>query len=291
MKTALFVRLTIVLGIFGVLLLAAPLAFPTPASAAASYWCTSHNGKPTFCDASYQSGSSVFYVRGVGFTPNDQARVTVTLTNMGSTQDFTLQVSPLGHISAFAQGICSIGSSTIVATDLKTGKKTPARNVPVCDAALSQLGTTVRLGASMPGVQMEVCDIEAVAPNLCTSGFDGSESADGSMTIAGTGFQSNERVHVHLTGSEIGTQDYSDSADLAGVLLSATPSKVTCTLHDVDAEVTDPATKTDLHFVVTPFCHLVQTSSGGGSSHFYIVPIGLIIAIGGGILRKIRRAM
>jgi hypothetical protein len=30
---------------------------------------------------------------------------------------------------------------------------------------------------------------------------------------------------------------------------------------------------------------------GGGSSHFYIVPIGLIIAIGGGILRKIRRAM
>jgi hypothetical protein len=292
MKTSLLVRLAMVVGMFGALLLTAPFAFPAHASAASSYWCSNHNGQPAFCDVGYQSGSSLFKIRGVEFTPNGQAKVTVTQTNMGTTQDFTLHVSPLGHISAFARGLCAIVPSSVVATDLMTGMKTPAYTVPPCDAALSRLGTNLQIGASLPTVTMEVCDVEAVTPNLCTSGFDGSETADGTMTIAGTGFQPDEHVHVHLSGSEITSMDYSDTANPAGGLFTETPTKVTCTLNDVDAEVSDPATKTDLHFVVTPFCQMVQTSSGsGGGSHFYIVPIGLILAIGGGILRKIRRSI
>jgi hypothetical protein len=285
MKTSLCARLPVFLCLAVALLLASPFAFRMPAAAAASGWCASPKGVPTICETSYQPGSSTLILRGVAFTPNSRASITVTGPNISTAEHFTLQVSPKGHILALALELCYVTPSTLTAVDLKTGKQTLAHTLPVCEAAVTQLQSHT-LAADLAALGQP----ETTTPGICASGFDGTEQTAGTLSIVGTGFRPKEHVHVYVAGSEVPAMIYADTADQNGMLFSDAPKKVTCTVNNVTVQVTDSSAKTDVHYTVSPFCLMIHTSSNsGGGWHLTIVPIGLIIAVGGTIIRRLRR--
>ncbi|MDB5074637.1 MAG: hypothetical protein JWO42_816, partial [Chloroflexi bacterium] len=285
MKTDLCARLPVLLCLAVALLLASPLAIPTPMQAAAASWCASPNGGPMICEASYQSGSSTLILKGVAFMPNGRASVTVTGPNDIIEQRFTLQVSSKGRILALAPGLCYMTATTITAVDLKTGKHTPARALPICGAAVTQ----IQSGARGIFDQPQICDVQATTPAICATGFDGTPQTAGILSFIGTGFRPNEHVHVHVAASDVPAIIYADSADQIGMLFSSVPHKVPCTMNNVTVDVTDSSAKTNVHYTIMSLCITLPMSSSSGGSHSYWVPIGLIIAVGGTILRKLRR--
>jgi hypothetical protein len=138
-----------------------------------------------------------------------------------------------------------------------------------------------------------LCDVEASTPSLCGTGFAGDEHTSGTLTLYGTGFSAGA-VRLQLDGTGASVPAYSTTVDGSGILIADSPVKVPCFVTAAAATATDAARHLVVHYAVPPPCVMLSTptssGSSGGGSQIRFVPIGLLIAGGAALRRRLRRS-
>jgi hypothetical protein len=137
----------------------------------------------------------------------------------------------------------------------------------------------------------QACDLEAATPTICGTNFNGTATSDGALDAFGAGFTAGNPVHVRVEGSEFSSVDFAATADARGLLLATTPGTLPCYTTPIHVTVTDVASGARAGQAEDAGCLYVRSSAGGGGWHVTFVPIGLLIAVVGGLIRRARRTL
>ncbi len=269
---------------------------PIPAQAAGKTpACDVLATTPQLCKVSYPDTSPILVVEGVGFTPKAAVRVEIADSGTQTHNTLNLKASPEGIIEATVLNECLLVAGQAVAIDTATGRKSPPLVVPVQPSCMSLL--EARLSAGQSGLNTPIfshpttCDLEATTPSICGTNFNGTSTADGTLDIYGTGFTASKVVHVRVKGSDFSSVSFDATADGHGLLFATTPHTLPCYTSSITVTAIDAASDAQISQPEDAVCTYVQSSSGGGGGgwHVTIVPIGLIIAVVSGLIRRSRR--